>query len=134
MSNTAGCNIAEVLDLSVREAFAFFRGHRKILADMKCLMDVGLDYLRLGPAGQYALRRRSTATEDGVLHCSRRGAGEPCSSSTSRPPGLHLSDVLQLLDCFDSLIDLGHSLVVVDHNLLIMQAADWIDRPRARCC
>ena len=43
-----GCNIAEVLDLSVREAFTFFRGHRKILARLKCLMDVGLDYLRLG--------------------------------------------------------------------------------------
>ena len=43
-----GYNIAEVLDLSVREAFTFFRGHRKILARLKCLIDVGLDYLRLG--------------------------------------------------------------------------------------
>jgi excinuclease ABC subunit A len=40
--------------------------------------------------------------------------------------GLHFSDVLQLLDCFDSLVDMGHSLVVVDHSLLVMQAADWI--------
>ena len=40
--------------------------------------------------------------------------------------GLHYSDVLQLLDCFDSLIDMGHSLVVVEHNSLMMQAADFI--------
>ena len=40
--------------------------------------------------------------------------------------GLHFSDVLQLLDCFDSLIDMGHSLVVVEHNSLMMQAADFM--------
>jgi excinuclease ABC subunit A len=40
--------------------------------------------------------------------------------------GLHFSDVMQLIDCFDSLIAMGHSLIVVEHNLLLMQAADWM--------
>jgi excinuclease ABC subunit A len=120
-----GYNIAEVLDLSVREAFTFFRGHRKILAKLKCLMDVGLDYLRLGqPANTLSggeAQRLKMAT---YISSERRGRtlfvlDEPTT-------GLHFSDVLQLIDCFDSLVDMGHSLVVVDHSLLIMQAADWV--------
>lgn len=120
-----GFSIAEVLNLSVREAFNFFRGHRKILARMKCLMDVGLDYLRLGqPANTLSggeAQRLKLAT---FMSSERRGRtlfvlDEPTT-------GLHSSDVLQLLDCFDMLVELGHSLVVVDHHLLIMQAADWI--------
>ena len=118
-------NIAEVLDLSVREAFTFFRGHRKILARLKCLMDVGLDYLRLGqPANTLSggeAQRLKMAT---FIAAPRKGRtlfvlDEPTT-------GLHFSDVLQLLDCFDSLIDMGHSLVVVEHNSLMMQAADYM--------
>lgn len=119
------CNIAEVLDLSVREAFTFFRGHRKILTRLKCLMDVGLDYLRLGqPANTLSggeAQRMKMAT---YIAAPRKGRtlfvlDEPTT-------GLHFSDVLQLLDCFDSLIDMGHSLVVVEHNSLMMQAADYM--------
>ncbi|MCG8450683.1 MAG: excinuclease ABC subunit UvrA [Pirellulales bacterium] len=120
-----GCNIAEVLDMSVREAFAFFRGQRKILSRLKCLIDVGLDYLRLGqPANTLSggeAQRLKMAT---YIAAARRGRtlfvlDEPTT-------GLHFSDVLQLLDCFDSLLAMGHSLVVVEHNLLMMQAADYI--------
>ncbi len=120
-----GLNIAEVLSLSVREAFVFFRGHRKILSQMKCLMDVGLDYLRLGqPANTLSGGEAQRLKMASYMSAKRRGQtlfvlDEPTT-------GLHSSDVLQLLDCFDSLIDLGHSLVVVDHNLLLMQAADWM--------
>lgn len=119
------CNIAEVLDLSVREGFTFFRGHRRILARLKCLMDVGLDYLRLGqPANTLSggeAQRLKMAT---YIAAPRKGRtlfvlDEPTT-------GLHFSDVLQLLDCFDSLIAMGHSLVVVEHNSLMMQAADYI--------
>ena len=120
-----GCNIAEVLDMSIREAFTFFRGQRKILAKLKCLLDVGLDYLRLGqPANTLSggeAQRLKMAT---YVAAARRGRtlfvlDEPTT-------GLHYSDVLQLLDCFDSLIAMGHSMVVVEHNSLMMQAADHI--------
>jgi len=120
-----GYNIAEVLSLSVREAFTFFRGHRKILSRLKSLMDVGLDYLRLGqPANTLSggeAQRLKMAT---YVAAPRRDRtlfilDEPTT-------GLHFSDVLQLLDCFDSLVDMGHSLVVVDHNQLLIQFADHI--------
>jgi len=119
------CNIAEVLDLSVREAFTFFRGQRKVLTRLKCLIDVGLDYLRLGqPANTLSGGEAQRLKLASYLAAPRRGRtlfvlDEPAS-------GLHFSDMLQLLDCFESLLDMGHSLVVVDHKLLMMQSADYI--------
>jgi excinuclease ABC subunit A len=120
-----GRNIAEVLDMTAREAFTFFRGQRKVQAKLKFLLDVGLDYLRLGqPAttlsGGEAQRLKLAAQ----LATKRRGRtmfvlDEPTT-------GLHFSDVVQLVDCFDALIEVGHSLIVVEHNLQLMKAADWI--------
>ncbi|HMP05408.1 MAG TPA: excinuclease ABC subunit UvrA, partial [Lacipirellulaceae bacterium] len=120
-----GLNIADVLDLSVREAFNFFRGHKKVLARLKCLIDVGLDYLRLGqPANTLSGGESQRLKLANYVSAARRGRtlfilDEPTT-------GLHFSDVMQLLDCFDSLAAMGHSLVVVEHNQLLMQAADWI--------
>lgn len=120
-----GLSIAEVLELSVREAFTFFRGHRRILSRLKSLMDVGLDYLRLGqPANTLSggeAQRLKMAT---YIAAPRKGRTLFVLDEPST--GLHYSDVLQLLDCFESLVELGHSLVVVEHHLLMMQAADYI--------
>ncbi|MEX1223976.1 MAG: excinuclease ABC subunit UvrA [Pirellulales bacterium] len=120
-----GRNIADVLDLTVRQAFTFFRGRPKVQSKLKRLIDVGLDYLRLGqPAntlsGGEAQRLKLAAYVSG----SRRGRtlfvlDEPTT-------GLHFSDVVQLLDCFDALLAVGHSLIVVEHNLQVMKMADHI--------
>ena len=118
-------HIADILALSVREAFTFFRGQHKILTRLQCLLDVGLDYLHLGqPANTLSggeAQRLKLAT---YLTSARRGRtlfvlNEPTT-------GLHFSDVLKLLDCFDSLIAMGHSLIVVDHNRLLIASADHI--------
>lgn len=120
-----GLNIAEVLDLTVREAFTFFRGQRRIVTRLKCLLDVGLDYLRLGqPANTLSggeAQRLKMAT---YIAAPRRGRTLFVLDEPST--GLHFSDVLQLLDCFESLVAMGHSLVVVEHHLLMLQAADYI--------
>jgi len=119
------CSIADILSLSVRESLAIFRGHRKILSRLQCLLDVGLDYLQLGqPANTLSggeAQRLKLAT---YLTSARRGRtlfvlDEPTT-------GLHFSDVLKLLDCFDALISMGHSLVVVDHNRLLIASADYL--------
>jgi excinuclease ABC subunit A len=120
-----GQSIADVLNLSVREAFNFFRGHKKILSRLKCLIDVGLDYLRLGqPANTLSGGEAQRLKLANYVSAARRGRtlfllDEPTT-------GLHFSDVLQLVDCFDSLLAMGHSLIVVEHNLLMMRAADYI--------
>jgi excinuclease ABC subunit A len=120
-----GLNIAEVLDMTAREAFTFFRGQRKVQAKLKFLLDVGLDYLRLGqPAttlsGGEAQRLKLAA------HLATKRKGRALFLLDEPTTGLHFSDIVQLLDCFDALLEVGHSLVVVEHNLQLMKAADWI--------
>jgi excinuclease ABC subunit A len=120
-----GVDVAEVLDMTAREAFTFFRGHKKIQARLKHLIDVGLDYLRLGqPAttlsGGEAQRLKLAA----YLLAKRNGRtlfvlDEPTT-------GLHYSDIVRLLDCLEALLDVGHSLVIVEHNLQLMMAADYL--------
>lgn len=120
-----GRNIAEVLNMTAREAFTFFRGQRKVQAKLKFLLDVGLDYVRLGqPAttlsGGEAQRLKLAA------HLAAKRHGRTLFVLDEPTTGLHFSDVVQLVDCFDALIEVGHSLVVVEHNLQLMKAADWI--------
>jgi excinuclease ABC subunit A len=120
-----GRNIAEVLDMTAREAFTFFRGQRKVQAKLKILLDVGLDYLLLGqPAttlsGGEAQRLKLAA------HLAAKRRGRTLFILDEPTTGLHFSDIVQLVDCFDALLVVGHSLIVVEHNLQLMKVADWI--------
>jgi excinuclease ABC subunit A len=120
-----GLDISEILDMTAREAFAFFRGHPKVQARLKRLLDVGLDYLRLGqPASTLSGGESQRLKMASYLTAARRGRtlfilDEPTS-------GLHFSDVVQLVDCFDALLAGGHSLLVIEHNLQLLTAADYI--------
>lgn len=120
-----GRNIAEVLDLTVREAFTFFRGRPKVQARLKRLIDVGLDYLRLGqPANTLSGGESQRLKLALYMAMSRKGRtlfllDEPTT-------GLHFQDVVQLLDCLEALLAVGHSLIIVEHNLQLMKAADYI--------
>ncbi len=120
-----GRNIAEVLEMTVREAFTFFRGQTKVQARLKRLIDVGLDYLRLGqPANTLSGGEAQRLKLAAYMSATRRGRSlfildEPTT-------GLHFQDVVQLLDCFEALLNVGHSLIIVEHNLQLMKAADYI--------
>jgi excinuclease ABC subunit A len=120
-----GRNIADVLDLTVREAFTFFRGHPKVQARLKRLIDVGLDYLRLGqPANTLSGGEAQRLKLAGYMSAKRRGRSLFILDEPST--GLHFQDVVQLLDCFEALLAVGHSLIVVEHNLQLIKAADYI--------
>jgi excinuclease ABC subunit A len=88
-------------------------------------MDVGLDYLQLGqPANTLSAGEAQRLKLAGHIASSKRGRtlfllDEPTT-------GLHFADIVQLLDCFDALLNVGHSLIVVEHNPQIMKAADYI--------
>lgn len=120
-----GRNIAEVLELTVREAFTFFRGRPKVQARLKKLIDVGLDYLRLGqPANTLSGGEAQRLKLANYLGSMRRGRSlflldEPTT-------GLHFQDVVQLIDCLEALLAVGHSLIVVEHNVQLIEAADYI--------
>ncbi|HVU86753.1 MAG TPA: excinuclease ABC subunit UvrA [Pirellulales bacterium] len=120
-----GRNIADVLEMTVREAFTFFRGSPKVQTALKKLIDVGLDYLRLGqPANTLSGGEAQRLKLAGYMSSARRSRtlfilDEPTT-------GLHFFDIVQLLDCFEALLAVGHSLIVVEHNLQVMKAADYI--------
>jgi excinuclease ABC subunit A len=118
-------NIHEVLQLTVREAIAFFNDHPRLLTKLKVLDDVGLGYLRLGQSattlsGGEAQRVKlashlSQATSRGTLYI--------CDEPTT---GLHFDDIAKLLAAFERLIENGGSLLIIEHNLDVIRAADWI--------
>ncbi|MEM7313780.1 MAG: excinuclease ABC subunit UvrA [Planctomycetota bacterium] len=118
-------SIADVLGMTVRQAHSFFRGQPKVQSRLHQLIDVGLEYLRLGQsASTLSAGEAQRLKLAGYLSASRRGRtlfllDEPTT-------GLHFSDIVQLLDCFFALLDAGHSLIVIEHNLQVMQSADYI--------
>ena len=120
-----GRNIAEVLQMTVREAFTFFRGQARVQARLKRLIDVGLDYVRLGqPANTLSGGEAQRLKLAGYMSAAKRARSlfildEPTT-------GLHYADIVQLLDCFDALLAVGHSLIVVEHNLRLIKAADYL--------
>jgi excinuclease ABC subunit A len=122
-------SVADVLDMTVTEALAFFADDTQLAARLAPLRDVGLDYLRLGQpvptlSGGEAQRLKlaghlAEAGADG-------GAGGKLFLFDEPTTGLHFEDVAKLLSAFRQLLEAGHSLVVVEHNLDVIGAADWI--------
>ncbi len=120
-----GKTIAEVLDMPVGEALAFFRGQTRVQQRLAPLCAVGLEYLRLGQPAQTL----SGGEAQRLKMASRLGSAtrERTLLVLDEPTtGLHPADIVRLLDCFDALLAAGHALLIVEHNLDIIQCADWI--------
>ncbi|HTP52664.1 MAG TPA: excinuclease ABC subunit UvrA [Anaeromyxobacteraceae bacterium] len=120
-----GKNIAEVLDLSVREAMEMFENHKEVLRILRTLDDVGLGYLKLGQpsptlSGGEAQRIKLSR------ELARVGTGRTLYILDEPTTGLHFEDVKKLLAVLDRLVDAGNSVVVIEHNLDVIKAADWV--------
>jgi len=120
-----GKNVTQVLDMTVREALTFFASTPKVLRRLQVLDEIGLGYLRLGqPAttlsGGEAQRIKIAA------HLSSH-AGERLLYILDEPTtGLHFDDIAKLLAAFRKLLEAGHTLLVIEHNLDVIKVADWI--------
>jgi excinuclease ABC subunit A len=131
-ANGLRASIADVLDMTITEALAFFADSREVAARLAPLQDVGLEYVKLGQpvptlSGGEAQRLKLAG------HLAE--AGSVVSSTTHRgklflfdepTTGLHFEDVAKLLRAFRKLLAAGHSLLVIEHNLDIIRASDWI--------
>jgi len=120
-----GKSIADVLGMTVREAFGFFRGQPKVQSKLKQLIDVGLEYLQLGQ-GANTLSSGESQRLKLASYMSAASRNRTLFLLDEPTTGLHFSDVVRLLDCFDTLLAVGHSLIVVEHNMQLLKAADWI--------
>jgi excinuclease ABC subunit A len=123
-----GKSIADVLEMTVREAVDFFEDkerHGEITRPLRLMADVGLDYLRLGQPLNVLSGGESQRLKLVNHLVEKRGKGallifdEPTT-------GLHIDDIAQLLRVFQRLVDDGNSLVVIEHNLEVIKCADWV--------
>ncbi|OYP39229.1 excinuclease ABC subunit UvrA [Rhodopirellula sp. MGV] len=117
--------IADVLAMTAQEAYEFFRGAAKVQARLKRMIDVGIGYL---PLGQSATTLSSGEGQRLKLAAFLASASRKKTLFVMDEPttGLHFDDLVRLVDCFDALIADGHSLLVVEHNPLLMLSADHI--------
>ena len=120
-----GQSIADVLDMSCGRAVQLFQNIPKIRKILQTLCDVGLDYLTLGqPAptlsGGEAQRVKLAA------ELSRPDTGRTLYLLDEPTTGLHFDDVAKLLDVLNRLVDLGNTVVVIEHNLDVIKSADWV--------
>ncbi|VTU40607.1 Excinuclease ABC subunit A [Variovorax sp. PBS-H4] len=129
-------NVADILELTVAEATALFAGDREVLRVLQPIVDVGLDYVKLGQpvptlSGGEAQRLKlagflAEAAKNGSASkqpLARKGTLFLFDEPTT---GLHFDDIARLMRALRKLLDAGHSLVVIEHNLDVIRASDWL--------
>jgi excinuclease ABC subunit A len=122
-----GRNVYEVLELTVDEAIRFFPREEKLGQALWQLQQVGLGYLRLGqPATTLSggeAQRLKVARE---LVFTSRKSGKKLYVMDEPTTGLHLDDIRKLAQVFDRLVDAGHTLILIEHNMDVIKLADWV--------
>jgi len=129
-------NVADVLDLTVAEALAVFANDREVQRVLQPIVDVGLDYVKLGQpvptlSGGEAQRLKLAgflAEAAGGGSKSRQPLAKKGTLFLFDEPttGLHFDDIARLMRALRKLLDAGHSLVVIEHNLDVIRASDWV--------
>ncbi|MCF8365383.1 MAG: excinuclease ABC subunit UvrA [Bacteroidales bacterium] len=127
-------NISDILDMTVNEAIDFFDEKEKknqtienrIISKLKPLHDVGLGYLKLGQSSSTLSGGEAQRVK--LASFLTKGSSEKSTMFFFDEPttGLHFHDISKLLDAFNALIENGHTIVVIEHNLEIIKTADWL--------
>jgi excinuclease ABC subunit A len=118
-------NIAEILSMTIEEAFRFFQGKQTIIDKLQILRNVGLNYIGLGqPATTLSggeAQRIKLATE-----LSRRSTGKTLYILDEPSTGLHFEDIKKLLHVLNQLVEKGNTVIIIEHNIDIIKSSDWI--------
>jgi excinuclease ABC subunit A len=120
-----GKNISDVLDMTVYEALQFFENIPSIKRKLQTIFDVGLGYIKLGQSSTTLsggeAQRVKLASE-----LSKRGTGKTFYILDEPTTGLHFADVQKLLDVLNRLVNLGNTVLVIEHNMDVIKNSDWL--------
>jgi len=120
-----GKNIAEILDMTVEQAFDFFQNVPAVRTKLQTLLDVGLGYITLGQSATTLSGGESQRVKLSK-ELSRRATGRTLYILDEPTTGLHFADTQKLLDMLNQLVESGNTVVVIEHNLDVIKTADWI--------
>ncbi len=120
-----GHSIADVLGMTIEEAYPLFENLPRIQTRLRTLLDVGLGYVRLGQSAT-TLSGGEAQRVKLSRELSRRSTGKTLYVMDEPTTGLHFEDVKKLLDILNQLVDRGNTVIVIEHNLEVIKCADWI--------
>ena len=120
-----GKNIAQILDLTVEDAHAFFKDVPTIARKLQTLLDVGLSYIRLGQSAT-TLSGGEAQRVKLAQELSKRDTGRTLYILDEPTTGLHFADIDLLLKVLLQLRDAGNTIIVIEHNLDVIKTADWV--------
>ncbi len=121
-----GKNIAEVLDLSVEEGTAFFEDHPLIAHKLDMLYQLGLGYLKLGQSSTTLSGGEAQRVKLAYELSKVKRGGKNLYILDEPTTGLHLTDIQQLLQSLNRLVDAGHTVLVIEHHLDVIKTADFV--------
>ncbi len=127
-----GRDIAQVLDMTLREAFGFFRNRPRVQSRLRGLLDLGLDYLRLGQplatlsSGELERLRLSSVLARSLTLLARAQTTQAVVILDEPTLGLHPHDKVKVFEALHALVDRGHSLFAITHDPALLHEADWI--------
>jgi len=119
-------NIFEVLNMSIEESLEFFEDDREIINKLKPLADVGLGYVKLGQSSSTLSGGEAQRVKLASYLGKDRGVDKIFFIFDEPTTGLHFHDISKLLAALNALVEKGHTVVVVEHNLEVIKSADWV--------
>jgi excinuclease ABC subunit A len=120
-----GKNISELLNATVEEALSLLENHPQIKQKLQTLYEVGLGYIKLGQSAT-TLSGGEAQRIKLAKELSRRATGRTVYILDEPTTGLHFEDVRKLLDVLQRLVDLGNTVIIIEHNLDVIKSADWV--------
>ena len=121
-----GATIADVLDMTIEESLAFFKNRKVIVDKIQPLLDVGLGYIKLGQSSN-SLSGGEAQRVKLASFLGRSSTREKIVFIFDEPTtGLHFHDIAKLLAALNALVGLGHTVIIIEHNLEVIKTADWI--------
>jgi excinuclease ABC subunit A len=119
-------SIHDILEMSVDDAFDFFKEEKQIQKAIKTLQDVGLGYIKLGQSSNTLSGGEAQRVKLASFLGKGKGIGHVLFIFDEPTTGLHFHDIQKLLNSFNALIEQGHSLIVIEHNTDVLKSADWL--------